>query len=299
MGRTIVSTILIFSAVAALFAVDWPLESVIVTSTFGEHRGDHFHTGIDLGGGEQPVYPISAGELVFSYEEGSEYSSLPVGLGNFLVLQHQGGVRSLYAHLKEGSIEAGRRNYDRSQPLGLVGSSGYSSGKHLHLAIIDSEMGTIINPLILLPPQPDAQPPVIREVYIRNGQGLIKLADGMVVRRGPVEISAEIYDLRSDVSFLWKLAPYRVSVYQEGREVVSFMFDSLHTRRRSREHPSKSEQELVLVNSELAFEAVYASEWLFRLGEVTLIPGETTLTVFASDFAGNEGSKEYGLVVQE
>ena len=68
-----------------VYAFEWPVEKIILTATFGESRQDHFHTGIDLGGGEQTIFPISSGEVVFAYEKRSNYSSLPVGLGNFIV----------------------------------------------------------------------------------------------------------------------------------------------------------------------------------------------------------------------
>jgi hypothetical protein len=278
-----------------LLAFDWPLDQIVLTSTFGEHRGDHFHAGIDMGGGEQPIYPISPGELVFYYREGEDYSSLPTGLGNFLVLQHQGGIQSLYAHLEEGSLDPNRRNYDSSRALGTVGSSGYSSGKHLHLTIIDTEMSTVINPLLVLPPLPDGQAPEIREVYLQSGQERISLKDGMTVSRTEGQLFASVYDLREDVTFLWKLAPYKVFLSQDGREITSFTFDSLYSS------PAEAEgsQHLVLMNTERDFSDVYESPWLLNLGGISLVPGETTLTVFAADFAGNESFKEYTLTVSE
>lgn len=297
MRRVFLLLILIYAGRIPLFAIDWPLETIIVTATFGEHRGDHFHSGIDLGGGEQSVYPISPGELVFSYREDLDFSSLPIGLGNFIVLQHQGGIRSLYSHLQESSLDSERKLYDRSESLGIVGSSGYSSGKHLHLSIIDSQMGTIINPLLLLPPRSDSQPPVIKEVMIRSGQDMLVLEEGMRLRSGEVEVYGNLYDLREDVTFLWKLAPYEVFLSQDGREISSFIFDSIHTRSGQPQPPSAAQSELVLLNSEKSFDDIYYSDWLFRLGQVKLIPGETSLTVIASDFSGNESSRNYTLIV--
>jgi hypothetical protein len=292
-----VLVVCLFSCIGGclLLAFDWPLDQIVLTSTFGEHRGDHFHAGIDLGGGEQPIYPISPGELVFFFREGEDYSSLPTGLGNFLVLQHQGGIQSLYAHLAEGSMDPNRRNYDRSRALGDVGSSGYSSGKHLHLTIIDTEMSTIINPLLLLPPLNDGQAPEIREVYLQSGQERVSLEDGMSLNRSEGQLFATVYDLREDVTFLWKLAPYKVFLSQDGREISAFTFDSLYNAPAA----AGGSQNLVLMNTERDFSDVYESSWLLRLGGINLVPGETTLTVFAADFAGNESFKEYTLTVLE
>jgi hypothetical protein len=295
MKRLLVVFLLGAAGACLLLAFDWPLDQIVLTSTFGEHRGDHFHGGIDLGGGEQPIYPISPGELVYYYREGEDYTSLPTGLGNFLVLQHQGAVRSLYAHLAGGSLDPSRRFYDRSRALGTVGSSGYSSGKHLHLTIIDTEMGTVINPLLLLPPLTDTQAPEIKELYLEIGQERIRLEDGMSLNRSEGRLFATVYDLREDVSFLWKLAPYKVFLSQDGREISAFTFDSLYSL-----PPGAEESEnLVLMNTEMDFSDVYDSPWSLSLGTINLVPGETTLTVFAADFAGNESFKEYTLTVLE
>jgi hypothetical protein len=299
--------VLVLKLAVPLFGFDWPLQKVTITSTFAESRGDHFHSGIDLGGGEQSVLPIAEGELVFAREQSWSLSDLPVGLGNYVVLQHQGGVRSIYAHLKDGSVDPRRRLYDRGSPLGVVGSSGYSSGKHLHLSIIDSEMGTIINPLLLLPALPDGQPPVIRELSLSDGRQQITLRGKASVKAGPYELLAELFDLREEVSFLWKLAPYKVFLYQDGREVASLVFDSLQARRgppaglagATGQRPEQpASRELALSGSGRTFRDLYAGPWLLRLGTLTLLPGETTLTVFVVDFAGNESSEEITLEVR-
>jgi hypothetical protein len=290
--RGAVLFLICLAAAGRLAAFDWPVKKVAISATFGENRGDHFHAGIDLAGGDQEVMPIGAGEVVFSFEEGEDPAWIPVGMGSFLVLQHQGGVRSIYGHLQKGSMDRSAVKLDGSRPLGRVGETGYSVGKHLHLAIIDSEMRSLINPLLVLPPLKDAQSPVIREIFLRSGSELLALRSGALVKPGNAEVLATLYDLREDVSFAWRLAPYRVSLYQDGREIASLLMDGLHER------PAKSGgPELALLQSSLSFREVYDAEWLFRLGEVRMLPGQTTLSVIAEDYAGNESSREFVLRV--
>jgi hypothetical protein len=277
-----------------LAAFDWPVKKAVISATFGENRGDHFHVGIDLAGGEQEVLPIAPGEVVFSFEEGEDPLAMPVGLGNFLVLQHQDGVRSIYGHLQKGSMDRSARKLDGSKPLGRVGETGYSVGKHLHLAIIDSEMRSLINPLLVLPPLKDRQAPVIREILLRPGGELLPLKNGALVKPGIVELLASLYDLREDVPFVWRLAPYRLSLYQDGREIASLLMDGLHERPARNGVP-----ELVLLQGNRSFREVYDAEWLYRLGEVRLLPGQTTLSLVAEDYAGNESSRELVLQVAQ
>jgi len=273
---------------------DWPLARVVLTATFGESRGDHFHAGVDLGGGDQEIHPIAAGELVFSFEEGEDQASVPVGLGSYLVLQHQGGVRSVYSHLEAGSMRRGEKSFDGSGPLGRVGATGYSLGKHLHLSIIDTEMRSLINPLAVLPPLPDRQTPVVKELLLRAGREAVAAGSGASFRQGTTEVLAQLYDLREDVSFAWRMAAYRIALYQDGRQVAALRLDGLHEKLQRDGTPR-----LALLESDLSFDELYESEWLLRIGEVKLVPGQTTLSLFVADYAGNESSRDFLLTVTD
>ena len=264
-------------------ALEWPVEKVILTATFAESRQDHFHTGIDLGGGEQTIFPISPGEVVFAYEKRSDYSSLPVGLGNFVVLQHQESIRSIYCHLKDDTLKRSLTEFSLQDPLGTIGDSGHSQGKHLHLSLIDSEMKTIINPFLVLPPLTDRQAPVIRRLFMKGEEDLVEIREGDELKTGEVHILAEIYDLREDVSFIWKLAPYKILLYVNGKEVNQMSFNFLQAE----------DGRLVLSDSREGYGELYVSDWIYKLGSLDLTPGETHMQVFSRDFAGNVSQREY------
>jgi hypothetical protein len=109
---------LIFTVIlvgSALFVIpkchgfDWPVEEKILMATFGERRHGHFFSGIDWGGGEQIVFPVADGEVIFIHEEGGLTHALKRGNGSFVVLQHEGGIRSSYSHLKNRSIPRGTK----------------------------------------------------------------------------------------------------------------------------------------------------------------------------------------------
>lgn len=300
--------ILLVAIAVPAFAFDWPVDSQRVSATFGSNRGDHFHAGIDMAGGGEEVTPIAPGELLFRYEEGRDYTSLPVGLGSFMVLQHEGGIISLYCHLEAGSLSRERRRFAGGQVLGTSGSSGSALGAHLYLSIIDSEMRTIINPFLLLPGIADSQAPQIRRLYVSDGQQLLELTDveEAIALVGEVEFLAEIFDLREDVSFVSKFAPYQVSLYQDGKEIIGITFDSLawestaadsSPQAKEKSMPAGGKAEIVTGTGRKSFAAVYdaSADWLFRLGWLQLVPGETSLLLVARDYAGNESSKELQL----
>ncbi len=270
-------------------ALDWPVAKRVITGTFGEDRGDHFHNGIDIGGGSQDVHPVLPGDLVFRYDEASDYSSVPRGTGSFIVLRHDQNILSLYCHLQSGSLGPERAAYSPADRIGIIGETGHASGPHLHFAVFDTEAGATVNPLAFLPPLPDHQPPVIRHVMIAEGDRRQPLEDGAVVRPGRAEILAEVFDLREDVSFAWPLAPFSVSLTVDGVEVSRISFDALQV----------VEGKTVLAGSTLSRGQVYDPAGIFRCGTVELHPGDSHLRIAARDLAGNETAKDISLLVKE
>jgi murein DD-endopeptidase MepM/ murein hydrolase activator NlpD len=90
-------------------------------------RADKFHPGVD--------YPAPMGTLVVAAGDGVVLGAGPVdGYGNLVVVQHAAGVTTMYAHLSKFLVEPGRR-VSRGTPLGLVGSTGESTGPHLHFEV--------------------------------------------------------------------------------------------------------------------------------------------------------------------
>lgn len=118
--------------------------SMPVSATVGDRfgpRGDRFHAGLDLPVDQgTPVGAVKAGRVVYaSMHEG--------GFGNLVVIQHRHGLRSRYGHLSEFAVVVGE-SVRRGQTIGLAGSTGRSSGPHLHLEVL--LRGALIDPLPLL-----------------------------------------------------------------------------------------------------------------------------------------------------
>ena len=103
-----------------------------ITSRFGR-RSDPFHgkkrqhKGLDIAAPEgTPIHPIRPGTVVSSGERG--------GFGNVVVLDHGDGTTSLYAHCSELLVKKGDQ-VKRGQVIATVGSTGRSTGPHLHLEV--------------------------------------------------------------------------------------------------------------------------------------------------------------------
>jgi murein DD-endopeptidase MepM/ murein hydrolase activator NlpD len=108
---------------------------------FGVNRGDHLHTGIDFPVPEgTPVGAAGVGAVIFAgYNTG--------GYGNLVVIQHRLGYTSWYAHLSSIAASVGQE-VDGGTRIGYVGSTGHSTGPHLHFEV--RHYDTPIDPAPLL-----------------------------------------------------------------------------------------------------------------------------------------------------
>ena len=106
----------------------WPTNSpFIITSRF-EYRWGSFHKGIDISGTgyRSPVYAIADGEV---YSTGYGKNE-----GNYIVIKHNEKLYSQYMHLAYIGVSKGQ-HVNREQRIGGMGSTGFSTGVHLHLGI--------------------------------------------------------------------------------------------------------------------------------------------------------------------
>jgi murein DD-endopeptidase MepM/ murein hydrolase activator NlpD len=113
-------------------AVAWPIHGEITTQ-FGvpEPPFQPLHTGLDISDGKArgttPVHPFKAGRVAGVIHTSS-------GLGNHVIVDHGDGLTSIYAHLNSTTVQTGQ-TVDLNTVLGYEGTTGASTGVHLHFEI--------------------------------------------------------------------------------------------------------------------------------------------------------------------
>ena len=118
-----------------------PCSYTSITSPFGPRKSpttgaSTYHQGVDLDTGTGwPVVASRAGVVAFS--------GWGSAAGNYVTIDHQDGFRSTYMHLSSRSVSAGQI-VSAGQQIGLTGSTGVSTGDHLHFGI--SLNGVWVNP---------------------------------------------------------------------------------------------------------------------------------------------------------
>lgn len=116
-----------------------------ITSAYGwRFGGSDFHTGVDFSGPSaygQPIVAANTGKVAFvnlSFTPG-------YGYGKYLIIDHGGGITTLYGHCSAINVSVGDV-VTRGQQVAQVGSTGWSTGPHLHFEV--RENGQHVNPMI-------------------------------------------------------------------------------------------------------------------------------------------------------
>ena len=125
----------------------WPVNPYYpITGSFGwcSWRNGQ-HNGVDMSGGgisSANAVAVQAGTVITAMDGGAWNG----GYGNYVVVDHGGGIATLYAHLATGTVAVGvGSSVSQGQVLGRIGNTGYSTGPHLHFEV--RKNGTVVNPV--------------------------------------------------------------------------------------------------------------------------------------------------------
>lgn len=116
----------------------WPTKTPYIITTDYEYRWGSFHDAIDISGTGfgSPIYAARAGEVVEVYTSCANYgwygSMCGGSYGNYIIIRHDNNYYTMYAHLKSDLLVSVGSHVSQGQQIGYMGSSGSSTGTHLH-----------------------------------------------------------------------------------------------------------------------------------------------------------------------
>ncbi len=278
------SFFMLLCIVSIAFPLDWPVSKKEVISTFGSYRGGQFSTGISISGKNRTARAVEKGEVIFSIDNGTVHGRLPSGPGNMVVVQHEDGLKSIYTQLQDRSVktyESSDYQVRKGALLGKIGDTGWTYGRHLGFSILDSEFNQFVNPLLILPSVLDTVKPVIQNARLQYGDTTILLEEDIQVPAGRYNLIADIYDVSQYALGLTPMAPYSVTVYINGSEMNRYTFEALQ----------EVDKRIVLQQSKnREFSEIYFGERTINAGKYDIIPGNVSIEIIVTDYAGNETS---------
>ena len=136
-GLALVTHMLPLGQTIAGFHLSWPMAGARTTQLFGptnfpleppQGAYAHFHTGIDLAAPFGTTVTAAAAGVIVAVGHSAS------GYGNYVVIGHGGGIMTLYGHLLETDVSVGDV-VARGQRVGLEGSTGWSTGPHVHFEL--------------------------------------------------------------------------------------------------------------------------------------------------------------------
>ena len=125
----------------------WPAPGYSkITCEYGwRFNGTDFHTGIDISGSGihgAKVVAANTGTVIFTKQ--CPYNGYSYGYGTYAIVDHGGGITTLYAHMSSLAVNVGDVVV-MGQQIGNVGNTGWSTGAHLHFEV--RKAGKSVNPL--------------------------------------------------------------------------------------------------------------------------------------------------------
>jgi len=166
------------------FRAPLAIQPPALSGSFGEIRGNHFHSGLDYRTNQREGYPVYAIEDGFVSRARVQNS----GFGLAVYLDHPNGFTSVYGHLQRfnpkiaayiETLQYQKQTFEidafpeaaiipirKGDIIGYSGNRGSSGGPHLHFEIRDTKTEATLNPQLLGLKIPDNIPPVISSMYV-------------------------------------------------------------------------------------------------------------------------------------
>lgn len=267
------------------FSFEWP-ENLTVSSDsfysyFGQLRGGTISNSLVF---SDPC-KIKAWDDGFVTAVISEYDDdsifFPSTLGNAVIIAHKEKILTVYANIERESLDSLNLGGDikAGDPIGSSGNSAWQDGKSsLEFQVIDTDNNTIINPRTLIPH-------VGKELEMRPAGLVLQNKNGRNYKAADTDVlPAGIYRVyqKRPLSGM----PYRTNLFVNGVIVDELGFNLI-----------RQDDKAICISGKKNYtkSAVYPSDDLLLLGEVTVTTGKNSIRCTLFDMLGKESSINYNL----
>ncbi|MCX7025498.1 MAG: hypothetical protein NT080_12930 [Spirochaetes bacterium] len=280
--RRALAVIITTSLVLALYALDWPTDSGSVPLTFGSGNRGRFVNGVVIASKDGTVRAAGTGDLFFYLEKPELADGFPSPLRAIVALEGADGMTSVYGGLEPGTVSSYLATVEKDDILGRV--DRHSAG--LYFSLYDRTKRRYVNPFIFMAPPKDERQPAIRSVGLMQGMKTWALGETKSVRQGTYELVAAIEDpddLRPSGTVR---APYRIRVFLDGAERLSYVYETSEGRDGS----------LTYFGAGVTAAGFWKFDGRVSLGSYLLNRGKTSVLIVVKDYSGNE--REAGFTFQ-
>ena len=280
---SIAALAILTAAIFAAAAFDWPIDGGKFRFGFGTPRGG-FLRGMEFGSGDGLVRAADDGELAFVYDGPRLPGGYPLSGNSLLVLAHVSDISTIYVGMERGSVSSYLKNVRRGDVLGRSPES--KAGRGTTVYAFDAKERRYINPLIIMPAQPDSKPPVVKSAAL-SADGVETVIDQATsVRQGSYDLLLDTYDVSPAGA---QTAPYDIRVIIDGSERARVVYDAAW---------ASSGASSLFGSRSTSEESFLTDDERIRFGPYALARGRVIVAVIVSDYAGNRREQSYSITVR-
>ncbi|MGL4525069.1 MAG: hypothetical protein ACRCVN_06080 [Spirochaetia bacterium] len=247
-----------------LSAYQWPNPAGRVRSHFGQFLVHGVSRTITFGGEFEEIFPVTEGTIIFEHSVAD--SIFPTKNGTTIVMDRNDGITIVYGGISTPVAYSIGQNFNLKQSIGSKSLSG-----KLDVAFYDIQTSQYVNPLLFLPTavrEEDKRAVVLSALYLRNAQG-----QQYVIQSGMNYLPAGTYEVFADVKEIINgspLAPYQIDFDFMGDILTQITLDAL----------TANEGKGILKGKKVYQEEdLYDARGRFRIGRLTLTPGQSFMTL--------------------
>jgi hypothetical protein len=273
----------VLCCVHLLAAMDWPVQDGRLVKNFGWNDRGRPVLGMVFSGGTD-VLAVESGEIIFMRSENDTASRLPSPLGNWIAVDHEDGLISIYS--RYGDDYSPPYTIERQEVIAAAGSSGWAGEDGLFFMLYDRKERRWINPEMIITPL-RSTPPRILAYDLRTAQNIpVAAAQLRNLSQGRYKITvAATNTVQTRENYH---APYRIQCYVNGAEVGSLNFEFFSAR---------DGVLMVYRNGLVPVRQIYAPFPAFEVADVFLNRGQAALEIIVHDLAGNTGSAVTRIII--